>query len=69
VTCGAANLDYLIDSVNKGWNSAEPFYGPRLQPDYSVGFKRSAFTDDQLEKLKPFVGKVPDTFTSYFMAT
>jgi hypothetical protein len=30
---------------------------------------RSAFTDDQLEKLKPFVGEVPDTFTSHFMAT
>lgn len=44
------------------------FYGPRPQPDYSVGFGRSAFTDDQLEKLKPFVGEVTDTFTSYFMA-
>jgi hypothetical protein len=34
-----------------------------------VGFGRSAFTDDQLKKLKPFVSDVPDTFTSYFMAT
>jgi hypothetical protein len=34
-----------------------------------VGFGWSAFTDDQLEKLKPFVGEVPDTFTSHFMAT
>jgi hypothetical protein len=33
-----------------------------------VGFGRSAFTDNQLEKLKPFVGEVPDTFTSHFMA-
>jgi hypothetical protein len=48
---------------------APSFYGPRPQPDYSVGFGRSAFTDDQLEKLKPFVGEVPDTFTSSFMAT
>ncbi|KAI0908887.1 hypothetical protein F4823DRAFT_465847 [Ustulina deusta] len=68
-TYGATNLDHLIESVNEGWNCAEPFYGPRPQPDYSVGFGRSAFTDDQLEKLKPFVGEVPDTFTSYFMAT
>ncbi|CAM5999411.1 unnamed protein product [Sphagnum balticum] len=68
-TCGAANLHYLIDSVNEGWNSAEPFYGPRPQPDYSVGFKRSVFTDDQLENLKPFIGEIPDTCTSYFMAT
>ncbi|KAF4628751.1 hypothetical protein G7Y89_g9402 [Cudoniella acicularis] len=32
-------------------------------------FGRSVFTDDQLEKLTPFVGEVIDTFTSYFMAT
>ncbi|CZR52123.1 uncharacterized protein PAC_02000 [Phialocephala subalpina] len=68
-TYGATHLDPLIESVNEGWNSAEPFYGPRPQPDYSVGFGRSAFMDDQLEKLQPFVGEVPDTFTSYFMAT
>jgi hypothetical protein len=68
-TYGATHLDPLIESVNEGWNSAESFYGPRPQPDYSVGFGRSAFTDDQLEKLQPFVGEVPDTFTSHFMAT
>jgi hypothetical protein len=68
-TYGATHLDPLIESVNEGWNSAIPFYGPRPQPDYSVGFGRSAFTDDQLEKLKPFVGEVTDTFTSHFMAT
>jgi hypothetical protein len=34
-----------------------------------VGFGRSTFTNNQLEKLTPFVGKVTDTFTSYFMAT
>jgi hypothetical protein len=68
-TYGATYLNPLIESVNEGWNSARPFYGPRPQPDYSVGFGRSAFTDDQLEKLKPFVGEVPDSSTSYFMAT
>ncbi|KAG4419338.1 hypothetical protein IFR04_007486 [Cadophora malorum] len=68
-TYGATHLDLLIESVNEGWNSAIPFYGPRPQPDYSVGFGRSAFTNDQLEKLKPFVGEVTDTFTSHFMAT
>lgn len=68
-TYGATHLGPLVESVNEGWNSAIPFYGPRPQPDYSVGFGRSAFTDDQLEKLKPFVGEVTDTFTSYFMAT
>lgn len=66
---GAKHLKSVNESVNEGWNSAIPFYGPRPQPDYSVGFGRSAFTDDQLEKLKPFVGEVTDTFTSHFMAT
>lgn len=66
---GAKHLKPLNESVNEGWNSAIPFYGPRPQPDYSVGFGRSAFTNNQLEKLIPFVGEVTDTFTSYFMAT
>ncbi|PQE05336.1 phosphatidylserine decarboxylase protein [Rutstroemia sp. NJR-2017a BVV2] len=66
---GTKHLKPLNESVNEGWNSAIPFYGPRPQPDYSVGFGRSAFTDDQLEKLRPFVGEVTDIFTSYFMAT
>lgn len=68
-TCGATHLELLIESVNEGWNSAIPFYGPRPQPDYSVGFARSAFTNDQLEKLTPFVGEITDICTSYFMAT
>ena len=66
-TYGATNLDHLNESVNKGWNSAITFYGPRLQPDYSVGFGRSAFTDKQLEELTPFVGEIADSCTSYFM--
>ena len=66
---GAKHLQVLSESVNEGWNSAIPLYGPRPQPDYSVGFGRSAFTDDQLEKLTPFVGEVTDTFASHFMAT
>lgn len=66
---GGRQLKPLNESVNEGWNSAIPFYGPRPQPDYSVGFGRSAFTNNQVEKLTPFVGEVTDTFTSYFMAT
>ncbi|KAK0769467.1 hypothetical protein LTR59_017014 [Friedmanniomyces endolithicus] len=68
-TYGAKRLERLTESVNEGWNSAIPVYGPRPQSDYSVGFGRSAFTDDQLGKLKPFVGDIAETFTSYFVAT
>ena len=65
---GAKHLKHLMESVNEGWNTI-PFCGPRPQPDYSVGFRRSAFTDEQLEKLRPFVGEIEDNCTSYFMGT
>lgn len=68
-TYGATHLQHLIESVNEGWNSSIPVTKPRPQPDYSVGFRREAFTDDQLNKLEPFAGEITDTFTSYFMAT
>ena len=70
-TCGATGLNYLVESVDKGWNSAIPITNPRPQPDYSVAFGQSAFTDKQVEQLKPFVGDLlrqPTEF-SYFMAT
>ncbi|MCJ1343921.1 hypothetical protein MMC31_002119 [Peltigera leucophlebia] len=63
----AVKPKYLIDSVNEGWNNSIPVTKPRPQPDYSVGFRRSAFTDDQLKKLGPFIGGV--NVTSFLMAT
>ncbi|KAK4652846.1 hypothetical protein QC762_0077390 [Podospora pseudocomata] len=50
------NYKGLIESVNEGWDNSIPLTGTRPQPDYSVGFKRDAFTDDQLAKLSPFIG-------------
>ncbi|KAL2410554.1 hypothetical protein ABEF91_000161 [Exophiala dermatitidis] len=64
---GAKHLRCLIESVNEGWNNSIPVTKTRPQPDYSVGFKRSAFTEDQLQKLQPFVGDLFDT--SFFMGT
>jgi len=66
---GATHLNHLYESVNEGWNSAIPFHGTRPQPDYSVGFGRSAFTEEQLKKLEPFVGEIGSKSTTYFMAT
>lgn len=68
-TYGATSLKHLTESVNEGWNSAIPIYGPRPQPDYSVGFGRSAFTNERLDKLRPLVGKIEDLYTSFFMST
>lgn len=65
--CGSTNLECLIESTNEGWDNTIPLTKPRPQPDYSVGFRRKAFTDEQLQKLRPFVGDLTDN--SYFMAT
>lgn len=67
-TYGATHLDCLIEGVNQGWTSSMPIpnCGPRPQPDYSVGFGPSAFTDDQLKTLIPFVGDALDAYTTLF---
>jgi hypothetical protein len=64
---GATHLRHLSESAGRGWNSSRPFHGPRPQPDYSVGFGRSAFTAKQLKKLQPYIGENPDHYTSFFM--
>ncbi len=66
-TYGATNLKCLIESTNEGWNNSIPVTKTRPQPDYSVGFRREVFTEDQLKRLEPFVGELTDT--SFFMAT
>jgi hypothetical protein len=68
-TFGANYLDILVESVNEGWNNSVPFTSPRPQPDYSVGFRRDAFTDNQLAKLSPFIGNFITGDQSFFMAT
>jgi len=68
-TYGATHLNHLYECVNEGWNSVIPFHRTSPQPDYSVGFGRSAFTEEQLEKLEPFVGEIGSKALTYFMAT
>jgi hypothetical protein len=65
---GVSHLKILRETTNAGWNNAIPFYGSRPQPDYSLGFKREAFTRQQLQKLQPFIGNDPED-CSYFAAT
>ena len=64
---GAKHLKILIESVNEGWNNSIPITKTCPQPDYSVAFRREAFTKDQLKRIEPFVGELTDT--SFFMAT
>jgi len=66
-TYGATHLEHLIEAVNEGWMGSIAVEGPKPQPDYSVGFRRSTFSDKQLNKLDPLIGSVYDT--SFFVAT
>ena len=67
-TLGAETLDVLIESVDEGWNNSIPLLGSRPQPDYAVGFERSAFTKEQLTKIDPWIGNIV-TNTSWFLGT
>ena len=60
-------LDIAIESVDESWKSSIPIIQPPPQPKYSVGFKRSAFSEEQLEKLQSFLGD-PSSL-SYFKGT
>ncbi len=64
---GSEHLEFLVESIDAGWNNSIPVTKTRPQPDYAVGFGRSAFTKEQLRRLQPFVGDLIDT--SYFMGT
>ncbi|KAF6834862.1 hypothetical protein CMUS01_06016 [Colletotrichum musicola] len=65
----ARNTNILIESVNEGWNNSIPLTKTRHQPDYSVGFKRAAFTESQLARLSPFIGDYLSGDHSFFMST
>ena len=66
----ATDLQHLTESINEGWNNSIPVTKPRPQPDYSVGFRRRAFTEDQLNRLEHLVGPAGGIMNdSYYMAT
>ncbi|KAL8652121.1 MAG: hypothetical protein Q9210_002872 [Variospora velana] len=66
-TLGAEHLNIVAESVDEGWGNCIPVTKPRPQPDYAVGFARSAFSESQLSNLQPFLGDPSDL--SFFMAT
>lgn len=58
VSLGLCHTRALIDMVNDQWTQARPILlSIRPQPDITVGFKRKAFTDEQLAKLGPYIGE------------
>lgn len=64
---GVTHLERLIDSVNEGWNNSISITKTRPQPDYTVGFRQEAFTQEQLNRMHPIIGDFNDQ--SYFIAT
>jgi hypothetical protein len=62
-------LECLVESVNEGWNNSIPLTGTHPQPDYAVGFKLEAFSEDHLAKLSPFIDDVFTGDQSFFKAT
>ncbi|MCJ1387003.1 hypothetical protein MMC17_010132 [Xylographa soralifera] len=65
-TLGATHLEHLIEGVNECWTGNIAVEGPLPKPDYSVGFRRSAFTREQLKKLDMLVGGIFEN--SFFAA-
>ena len=60
---GAKHLEILRETANACWVNSITFLrppgarpGPRPQPDFGLGFKREAFSPEQLRKLQPFIG-------------
>ena len=66
-TYGATHLNHLIEGVNETWTGNIAVEGPLPKPDYYVGFRRSAFSDEQLKKLDKLIGSVFEN--SLFVAT
>ncbi|KAL9084083.1 MAG: hypothetical protein Q9165_008220 [Trypethelium subeluteriae] len=65
---GAKHLEILRETTNAGWINAIPFFGPRPQPDFGLGFKREAFNREQLQRLRAFIGNELED-CSYIAAT
>ena len=69
-THGAKELEHLVFNANERWSESRPMTKTRPQPDGSVGFNRSAYTESQVQKMLPYIGnRVPNNFYSLFLAT
>lgn len=66
---GTTQVETLIESVNECWDNSDPLTNPCPQPHYSVGFRRSAFTNGQLDKLSLYIGDLSAGGRSLFLAT
>ncbi|TVY94275.1 hypothetical protein LAWI1_G002062 [Lachnellula willkommii] len=72
---GAEHLEILRETTNACWVNSYTFInpsgsrpGPRPQPDFGLGFKRDAFSREQLQKLQIYIGD-PLADSSWIAAT
>ena len=49
-----SNLEHVVDEVNADWYSQCVLEGPQLRPDLAIGLFPSAFTQEEIEKLKRY---------------
>lgn len=49
---GLLELEHLTEEMQTMWTKCFSLAGPLPKPDFTVGFRSSAFTDDEIEKLK-----------------
>ena len=50
--CNVTNLEHVIEEIGTEWTQCSVIYGPRPNSDYVAGLASSAFTPDELLKLK-----------------
>ena len=51
---GILHLRHLTEEINAEWTKCICLAGPRPKPDYAIGFMSSAFTDNEVMKLKSY---------------
>ena len=51
---GESNLEHVVDEVNADWYSQCVLAGPQLRPDLAIGLFASAFTKEEIDKMKRY---------------
>jgi hypothetical protein len=50
--CGHGDLEHISEEVSADWTKSDPMGGPKPRPDFAAGISSSAFTDEEISKLK-----------------
>ncbi|KAF7855426.1 hypothetical protein EAF04_010169 [Stromatinia cepivora] len=53
---GASHLDPFIQSFDEGWNNCKKITQTHPKPDSAIGFKETALSAKQTEKIQPYLG-------------